>query len=365
MKRIRSLLKYVVVFTITIVVLISLVIAFNYKCSIRNDILLTESVNDNHHLYSDSKYIRPLINTYLTYPEWYIVYSSEEYASTLLSQKPSKFRYLGAINQFWFSYCEIKKSTYTNLNPNPDYDVMLWVIGFSYSLENIVKGIYENTIGRITETLATKATPEDLYIAESNIRYVEHIYQVPFYEFNYFTELKNLWTQVPLIGNNTIRKLERRVFFHNELLFKGIYAGIIKFQIYASDNKDETQIQAIIRNYNGDLNIEAITHVQQINEELDLIYLPRYQDLTNVITDIVNYGIIFEEISGNQSIFLTLIKTGSNNNVIDYLKLIELDFLMDKDRKRIGVSVPVDQLHILLQDIYSNPSLELEHLYDY
>jgi hypothetical protein len=183
---------------ILLFILLAGVISFNFKCSQNNGIILSESKKDNHNTYTDSKYIRPLINTYLTYPEWYIVYSSEEYAETLMVNNPSQFKYFGAIKQFWQSYCEIKKSTHTNLNPNPDYDIMLWVIGVSYSLENLVKGIYENSIGRITETLGGAKTDEDLYIANSNMRYVDHIYQVPFYEFNYFQELKNFWTEVPI-----------------------------------------------------------------------------------------------------------------------------------------------------------------------
>ena len=44
-----------------------------------------------------SGYLRAEAFTFLTVPEWYIVYSTDEYAAFVRRQPPSAFPYLGAI----------------------------------------------------------------------------------------------------------------------------------------------------------------------------------------------------------------------------------------------------------------------------
>src|SRR5262245_30732918 len=43
-------------------------------------------------------------NTFLTYPEWFLVYSPDEYADFIADRPPSAFPYLGHIGQFWQGY---------------------------------------------------------------------------------------------------------------------------------------------------------------------------------------------------------------------------------------------------------------------
>ena len=47
------------------------------------------------------EYGRPEEDTYLSYPEWYIVWSYQEKAAFQRSHLPSGFSYFGAIGQYW------------------------------------------------------------------------------------------------------------------------------------------------------------------------------------------------------------------------------------------------------------------------
>ena len=49
-------------------------------------------------------YLRPLDNTYFTFPEWYIVYSFEDFGHFLDHSSESQFGYLRHILGFWRSF---------------------------------------------------------------------------------------------------------------------------------------------------------------------------------------------------------------------------------------------------------------------
>src|SRR5689334_11471133 len=111
-----------------------------------------------------SGYARSEDQTYLTLPEWYIVYSSDEYAAFIAHNPPSRFPYFQAIGQFWQSYYDVCAVTRDRYAFNSGYHLSLAVIGTSFTAENIIKGIYENTFGRVTEWLSSGAlTEEDAY----------------------------------------------------------------------------------------------------------------------------------------------------------------------------------------------------------
>jgi hypothetical protein len=85
--------------------------------------------------------------TFLTLPEWFIVYSTEEYAHFIGQHRPSGFPYLGSIGQYWSCYgsvCAVTKREYAF---DAGYNTMLGVIGKSFTVENVIKGLYETSSG--------------------------------------------------------------------------------------------------------------------------------------------------------------------------------------------------------------------------
>ena len=62
-------------------------------------------------------YRRKQANTFFTFPEWYIVYSFEDFGRFLDSSSESQFGYLSHIFGFWRSFCTINRAVPEAANP--------------------------------------------------------------------------------------------------------------------------------------------------------------------------------------------------------------------------------------------------------
>ncbi|MDP3895828.1 MAG: hypothetical protein Q8Q62_04055, partial [Mesorhizobium sp.] len=109
-------------------------------------------------------YQRPEESTFLTYPEWAIVYAAREYAGFVADANPSGFPYFAYIGRFWQDYAAMIRAS--SAYPfNFQNHLMLMVIGISHTAEHVIQSAYENTIGRLTG-LAAETVDEDRYQAE-------------------------------------------------------------------------------------------------------------------------------------------------------------------------------------------------------
>ena len=151
-------------FTLLVILVLAFVvlyyISFKIGCVITNDVpdgfsittnTLPASEEYSQHKKDPDEHSRDEETTFLTLAEWYTVFSYQEYAEFISHNKPSSFPYFRAITQYWNSYCNGYTATKGNYNTNYGYHTMLVVIGTSFTVEYGLKGIYENTVGRITE----------------------------------------------------------------------------------------------------------------------------------------------------------------------------------------------------------------------
>ena len=105
---------------------------------------------------------------------------------------------------------------------------MVFVIGTSFTVENALKGLYENTIGRVTEwTSHGEPTPEDRFGARVAQEYVDFIRVDPWYEFSFFRRFQELWRETQFSGPHLLRKWERKLALSLEYLAKAQYAMLI------------------------------------------------------------------------------------------------------------------------------------------
>ena len=89
---------------------------------------------------------RPEARTWLTYPEWHIVYEADAYARHLAAGRPpSAFAYGDHIAGFWRSYCTLNRRS-AGAPAAGDAKVMIYTIGISYTVELAVKAAYERTV---------------------------------------------------------------------------------------------------------------------------------------------------------------------------------------------------------------------------
>src|SRR5688572_19814674 len=111
--------------------------------------------------------VRPPDQTFLTYPEWYLVFSPAEYADYVRENQPGNFPFIGHVRQFWQSYAAVYNEIKDRFAFNTGYHVMVFVIGTSTTVEYVFRAAYESVIGRLSEfTSAGEFTEEDRLAAE-------------------------------------------------------------------------------------------------------------------------------------------------------------------------------------------------------
>ena len=209
----------------------------------------SEEISTEKNHASMPSYNRLITSTYLSYPEWYIVYSSQEYADYVKSNLPSNFPYFSSISQYWWGYGAVNHMTKNRFPSDRGDHLMLLVIGSSYSLEYMIKGLYENSIGKSTELMSgNKPTEEDRYAQRVAEEYALYIAKHPWFDFSYTRALSGLWTQTSLVGPHMIRKVDRKLILSLEYGFKAVYSSIIRVGSHLTFGKADPRVYAVAYN---------------------------------------------------------------------------------------------------------------------
>lgn len=315
-----------------------------------------------------AEYARSEDQTYLTLPEWYIVYSAEEYAAFVADRPPSGFPYFSAIGQFWQSYYDVCAVTRERYAFNGGYHLLLGVIGTSFTVENIVKGIYENTVGRVTELVSSDAlTDEDAYARQVAAEYGAFLHMTPWYEFPFTDKLSGLWRETSFWGPNIVRKAERKAALSVEYGSKAIYAWLIKLGTQSVYDAADLEIGARVTGLPPDIAQQEpqVRVISQDDSRTAMIILPRYESFSEIVPRLAREGVQFTTIAGNDVILLTVIAPhGWQYNLDGGDAIFAMPILTQPDRQRIAVSVPVASLHRVLLSLDGQPVI-LEHIYDY
>jgi hypothetical protein len=311
-------------------------------------------------------YFRNESGTYLTLPEWYIVYSADEYASFVKSRAPSRFPYFSAADQYWRYYEQACRATKRVYPFDLGNHLMLGVIGMSFWAENVAKGLYENTIGVLTENIGFYHTDEDLFARKTAQEYAEFIHATPWYEFPFATKLKRLWTQTPLWGPEPVRKWERRLVLSVEYTVKALYGWVIGLGTRSVYQPEDLVIHAWLDDAPERIFADTrIRKVKTLGPRSYIVALPRYAAFTPVVTALVKQGVRFHDLAGNNEILLTAIAPreldwhATSGGIV-----LSEEILTNPATKRIGVRVPVRTLHVILTDLPTRGA-SVEHLYDY
>lgn len=291
--------------------------------------------------------------TFLTYPEWFLVYSPEEYAEHLEAHRPpSTFPYFGHVGQFWGAYRAIWRETSDRYAFNGEYHTMIGVIGVSTTVEYGLRGTYEKLIGRLTELAGGVDTAEDRLAAEVARDYVRFLDLEPWYKYDYRARLKQVW-RAPWFGRGMLRKWERKYALTTEYGAKAIYGWLIGKATGASFAAPKpTTVVAIQRRGSG---------------ATELATLPRYTPFTEAATALANDGARFVEIAGNRGVILVTLRTPVAWRAPDawpYRVLFEQPILTRPEEQRVALVVPVAELGAALGEMSRAP-LVVEHVYDY
>lgn len=312
--------------------------------------------------------LRPPDQTFLTYPEWFLVHGPAEQAEYFKTNTSTTFPYTSHIKQFWESYDVVKDQIANNFEYNSDYHLMINVIGISTSFEYYWKTFHETIVGRITDPgVGNNMTDEDYFNYTYTNDYVNFIRKQPWYNFDYTSRLKDLWTQTSLYDDQLIRKWERKYFISTELIAKIIYGKVIKYasgQVY-----EEAALTTVIvvDKYTPDLEgISDVELMEILPDSSAILRIPRYAAFNPTVTAIAALGINFKEVTGNTSSILISVLSplewqleGTQTQVI-FTQVIQTQ----PERKRTVFVTKVGTLAPTLNTL-SKSDIVVEHIYDY
>jgi len=309
--------------------------------------------------------------TFLSHPEWYIVYSSDEYAAFIQHRLPTEFPYLASIGQYWANYREVMDLTEGQYPFNWGYQLMLGVIGVSYSAELAIKSLYENTIGRFTGWTSGHApSDEDRYAAAVAADYGRFIHIRPWYEYRFAPHLGRLWSEVPRWGDYPVRKWERKLILSAEYGIKALYATLIEKATRAGYTPQDERIRMVMTIGRGSLpgSLSQVERVASLDSVNTLVASPRYDVFRDLLIDLARSGaaVRIKEIAGNSEIFLTGVAPASWQYAgIDAVVAYALPLPTDATKKRVAVRAPVRQLLPFLAGVDAEGQLTVDHIYDY
>lgn len=370
----RTFIGSLVLSVIILIIFLIPVIGIQLVCSGRgaapSENSASSSVSDDARMLLDNldEYRRTEASTYLTLPEWYTVFSYQEYADFLKDNSASDFPYFKAVGQYWKIYCVANKYVSANYPYNTGNHVMLSVIGISFSAENILKGIYENSIGRVTRFVNNSSiVDEDIYIYEVSREYGEFIPNDPWYAFPFGSRLVGIWTNVEFFGPHFLRKIERKIWFSSEYLVKTLYGFVIKQATYAAYGAPDPVVYMVVNNVQPDLFVKVVKfeEIAHLEGRSYIVSTPHYQGFTDIVPVLAKNGVAFSEISGNDTLVFTAVVPRAYSYDLDHGRVfLEMNILTDENKKRISIETPVEYLGEILRTLM-NEGAFIEHLYDY
>jgi hypothetical protein len=315
-----------------------------------------------------NEYYRPGDQTFLTYPEWFLVFSPAEQAAYFQTQSATNFPYEQHVEQFWDSYAALSNEIEAYFPYNKQYHTMIKVIGYSTLMEYRGKLLYEGSIGRLSDLLPSKTTAEDQFYAAYTQRYVDFIKKEPWYLYSFLKEFRCLWTKTTCLEWNWIRKIERRIFISGELLFKAFYGFLLGLGTKSAYGIAVPITAVLIDRLPPQLkgNTEEITLIEVLSPEATLITLPRYAAFNPALRKLIHAGVQIQEIAGNSSaILLTIVVAIDWEIKTTFAKAIfKQGIATNKNQQRIALAVLVPNLSKVILAL-EQEDIEIEHIFDY
>ncbi|MFL5618591.1 MAG: FAD-dependent oxidoreductase [Gemmatimonadaceae bacterium] len=323
---------------------------------------------------STKGYSRKEAKEYLTHPEWDLVYGSEAYARWLeAAKRPSGFPYVGSVGTFWRSYAGTYDAAKDRYGVDMGTHVMLNVIGVSTAIEYGLKGLYENTIGRVSEwNMPDGGTAEDRYAAKVARDYATLIATKGWYEFSFKNALRGLWSEVPLGGPGVLRKWERRFALSAEYLVKAAYASLIGAGTAAGYTPDELTRQVVAVGWSAPLDASLggtahFTQLRDLDRGYSLLTVGRYDPFRDALLALSDHAecVRIAEINGSEVVTIAgtapaAWRTPARTSVVVAYRQPD-----DPARTRMLLRVQARDLLDVLHGLRAEKQFVVEHVYDY
>jgi hypothetical protein len=313
-------------------------------------------------------YYRPDSKTYLTLPEWYLVYSTDEYANFIATDSSSDFPYFRAVGQYWQSYVDVCNEIRGRYPFNGDSQFTLAFIGLSFTAENMLKGAYEGTIGRITDWISSDTpTEEEVYAAQVAREYGAFMHEIPWYFFPFKEKLQGLWKETSLWGPDPLRKWERKLALTIEYGGKLLYSSFTNLGAQATyGGADVEKIYAVSQGVTNDMLSKDLEVMEEIDGGRQLIRITRFEYFSDTVPGLLERGVRFEEIAGNREILFTLLGPEDADYSFEHGEyLFDLPVLTQPGQTRAAIKVRVGDMAQFFEELKGRQDIQFEHMYDY
>lgn len=311
---------------------------------------------------------RPADQTFLTYPEWFLVHSPSEQADYFRHHTSSTFPFMSHVDQIWKSYRIMYDQIKGSFKFNTGYHVMTWVIGASTTVEYSIRALYETIIGRLTDTGGKVMTEEDQFNARYMQEYVDFIRVTPWYAFDFKKRFVSLWRETSFFGPHFLRKLDRKFILSSELLGKAIYGWIIGLGTKTAYEEALPTTTVVVdyfpEEYAGEM--PQIKFIQKVQDGSVILSLPRYAAFKPNAILLASKGVTFKEIAGNNSaILITALASEGWKPASDHYQYIFTQLILTKPGlARFALVTPVPSLGKTLTEL-KDKGIEIEHIYDF
>jgi hypothetical protein len=316
---------------------------------------------------TEKNYRRPELNSYFTFPEWYIAYSFEDFGRVLDDKSESAFNYASQIFGFWKSFCTINRVVAGRGETPLETKAMIYIIGISYSAEYAIKGAYENTIGRVTEWIrGSQRTPQDLYARTVLQDYAASLYTIPWYKYPFREKLSGLFA-ITDPSASPVRTWERKFALGSEYLVKIGSAWLIQKGVDAGGDEAPRDIMFVVRTLPPEMLAREprIKVVRALNADWQLVQVSRDKALTDILNRLLSEGYEVAEIAGNRNILITLVAPDSAKLSIGRAQeLFSLPLDAKPGFRRIGLDAKIADLVQISREL-KPAGVTIEHFYDY
>lgn len=318
----------------------------------------------------DDGYARAQGDSFLTFPEWYIVHAYNDLAGVTARSSESGFRYLTSIRGFWSSFCRATRQASAAGPATSDQKLTNYIIGFSFMVEMALQGGYERSIGALSEatTEGARTAEDDFNLALLN-EYGAFLYQTPWYRFPFGEKLKQLWWDTPFVPS--VRSMERRFGLSLQYGARAAYAAVIGYA--AGYDPAILTIKSVVAGMPAS-ELAAMPGVKVIRDVKDihgtpgvLVETERYARFDSFVKDLGRRpGAVLREIAGNRRILVTIVVPNGDDKLaaFDGIPIFSLPIQSRPGSRRIGVDVPVQAL---VENCirFEAAGYKFEHAYDY
>lgn len=256
----------------------------------------------------EAGYRRPAGDTFLVYPEWYVIDAYGDLAAVARANSESAFDYGRSIAGFWISLCATTEAASRSGAIPVDRKIGNYLAGYVFSTEMGIKGIWERTLGAAAVWLRGPVrTSEDEVGLRILNEYATFLKKSPGGQFPFAQERDRFWRETPTAGDGFARRWERRAAIVMGYTARGFYSHPAA-QLDPAAPADRKIKGVVDRLDKADLAAEPrIVKLRDLPDGAVLVETPRGVEFPEIFRRLAERGRDFVEIAGARRILTTVL----------------------------------------------------------